>query len=500
MPIMDYIDGELLSPVMQCDVPLISSERADAIARAIALAIKSHEKIFVYGDYDFDGFACAMVWREVFQLANVPMPTVFNYVQRTHKLDPNIIQQVSDSGCKVVIVCDTGSSIEDQKVIRLLEMSGCVVMVIDHHNYQGDYLEDTKRRLIFNSRCEGLALGDCEVSAAYASLLVAKVLCEKYLHCPLAFNAKVYALASMYSDVVDVSSTLGRALYYSVAGTHAPGPVLFSILNDVGYMFSRRLFSFIIAPKINACFRTGNFFLLNTLLNTNDLFLIKRTVHQIKEVHSDASKLTKPLIERFDRCRVGEFVLCTHVVDQETMMAGVRNFTGVIATRISQQEAAATVVVVKVGRVYEGSVRDYYGRPLQKTFSLFCNAEGHPSAFGLSFSDLAEFKKNLEVIKPTDLGELPTPYVALSSTLLQKSTDIDALALYNEFMNTRTPVMIAHTIPYATLVRSSKWNRFYDVGLFPGMPIRTTRPLVKGMNILMEPVLCKNVEIRELET
>lgn len=499
MSILDYIDGRVFSPVFQNDIPLIKSERADAVARGLALATRNKEKIMVYGDYDMDGFSAAMVWKETFAVAGNSNLEFFRYGSRMHRLDPDIIRQTKESNCSVVLICDTGSSFEDQQILRLLEMSGCFVIVIDHHTYVGDYEEDAKSRLIFNSRCETIALADCEVSAAYASLLIAKIMCEKYLNCSLAFNAKVYALASMYADVVDVSSVLGRALYNAVAMTKAPGPKAFAELNNVSYMFSRRLFSYIISPKFNACFRTSNFEPLNALLSSKDDYSVKKAISAIKDIHSDTSRVTRGMVGMFERERIGDFVLCVHKITSETAWTGIRNFTGVIATKISQEEMAPTVVVVKDGRSYEGSVRDYYNRPLLSTFRLFCSADGHPSAFGLSFNDMAEFKQNLNAMRGVNLGESPVPYLTVSSGIIESQEDIDALALYNEYMNTNPPIMISHKISKVTLVRSSKWNKFYDVGMGSGMIVRTSRPLLEGSTIIIEPVICKGVELREME-
>lgn len=497
MSVLDFIDSDVFTTVYSGDVPMLHNEHVNAICKELMFAVRNREDIFVYGDYDMDGFCSVMVWKEVFNLAGAKPPVVFQYGQRTHQIDRDLVNQVEKTNARVIIICDTGSNQEDHRVLSMLQMRGYTTIVIDHHSFEGDYAIECEHRLTFNAFEERHCLDGCEVSGAYASLLVAKVLCENYLGCALAYNAKVFALASMYSDCVDMSSKLARALYSAVCSTNAKGPVFFSALNKWKYLYGRRLFSFIIAPKLNGCFRTGRFDLLNRALLAENRFQLQDVAEELQEVHKDARTRTKSFIPEFERQRFGDIVFCVHEATEETRLLHIRDFTGVIATQIAEEEKAMVVAVVRDNRMYQGSYRDFYNREMLDTFKLFSLAGGHPPAFGLSFTSLSDFTRHLTLLA----GQLETgyekPYITLNSGVLTSEVDFDALALYNEYMNVKPSVVISHTCKVPKLVRSTSWNKYYDVGLATAKPLMTPRHLLTGAHVLIEPAICRGVELRE---
>lgn len=497
--VLDYIDSKVFCPVYDGDIPLVESENIERICQELRYAITNGETIFVYGDYDMDGFCSVMVWKEVLSLLGARTPAVFQYVSRMHNLDKDILRQVKLTDARVVIICDTGSSAEDLKIINILQLEGYVPIVIDHHVCDGEYANVCKRHLFFNSYEEREHLYDCAVSGGYASLLVAKILSERYMGSALSFNAKVYALASMYADVVDMSSSVARALYNAVAVVKAPGPSLFVVLNKWDYLYSRRFFSFIVAPKINGCFRMERLGILNNAMTATERFKFKEICTDLNAIHQEASSMIKLLVPEFKIERIADIVLCTHILNENTQKLHVRNFTGVIANRISSEEKTATVVVVKVDSVYHGSFRDFYSRPMKDTFSLFCEVGGHPAAFGIRFSDLDEFKRSLVFISKKLTRDYRRQFVTLSSSVISTSEDYDALALYNEYMNAQPKVVVSHKCEDVHIVRSTKYNKYYQVGLPAGAQVTTRRSLTDGMQVLLEPALCSKVELREIE-
>lgn len=499
MSVLDFIDSDVFSPVYQNDIPYVNCPRIDAICSELSLAIRAGEEIFIYGDYDMDGFCAVMVWKEVFSLLRAAPPVIFEYVARTHALDRDILRQVKKSKARVVIICDTGSGVADQHVLGMLQMQGYTTIVIDHHVFLGNYEIECSTRLTFNSWEDRSFLKNCEVSGAYASLLVAKVLCEKYMNSALAFNAKVYALGSMYSDCIDMSSPLARALYNSVAVANAAGPVFLRELNTWNYMFSRRFFSFIVAPKLNGCFRMERLGVLNKIFSASDRFQLTRVAEELQELHSQARTMTKALVPMFERNRVGGIVLCVHKITDQTQAMHIRNFTGVIATQIAQEEKAAVVVVVKQDRYYSGSFRDYYGRELLPTFNLFADCAGHPSAFKVEFNDLENFTKHCSMLSAQLDSKYDKPYMILNSGVVEGDSDVDALALYNEYMNVKPYIIISHKCDRVRCLRSTTHSKYYSVGMNTSYQLMAKRTIVHGASVLVEPAICRGVELREME-
>lgn len=497
MSVLDYIDADVFTSVYQNKLPNVASESIDAICRELYYAIQAKEPIFVYGDYDMDGFCAAKVWDEVLaSLYDVPAEH-FLYMERTHNLDPNILGQVRKSKARVVIVCDTGSSLVDREVEAMLLQMGKTPVIIDHHEWQGSYTDDQRRFLVYNSHEENTLLGGCEISGAYASLLVARRLCEHWFNHVLSHNACVYALISMYSDVVDLATPPGRALYNIVSVNQAPGPKLLQAMNEWSYCNCRRLYSFILSPKMNACFRTERFGPLNQAMTVNDRYGVRKVAEGFSEVHSYASKLVPMFTPMFERERYGDIVFAVHEVTDDTKAMHVRNFSGLIANTIAREEKAMVIAVIKDGLKYEGSFRDFYNRRMLDTFGLFCEVGGHGAAFGLSFANLAEFRRHLSALSQHLTTEVKKDYNVISSSLVKTEDDVRVLALYNEYMNVRSRMLITHRCSYVRTLKVTKYSRFYDLGL--PYNVKSSTPLLEGSNILLEPTISRSVELRCVE-
>lgn len=492
-----YIDTSYFQPVYGNSLPDITSPSIEAICKELYFAIKTNEPIFVYGDYDMDGFAAGMVWEEVLaSLYTVPVHH-FCYGQRMHTLDQDILRQVKLAGVKYAIICDTGSTKIDRQVTALLRMNGVTTITIDHHSWEGDYAKAQKEDLIFNSHEERGLLNDAEVSGAYASLLVAARLCKQYFRRSLSYNAIVYALASMYSDVVDLSTPAGRALYNVVALTKMNGPQLLDAMNPQKYRYSRRMFSFFVSPKVNACFRMEEFGPLNRAFTARDKYTINSIAAEFSEMHTQAISRVNGFVPLFTREQYGNILLCIHEPTMETQMLRVRNFSGLIANKIAREEMCAVVTLVKNGNTYAGSYRDYYNRKMLDVFKLFCKADGHDQAFGIKVHSLQEFRRHLSGLAGQMETGVRKDYITLSSQLVVSEDDIDTLALYNEYMNVQPKIMLNHRAAYVRTMRASKYGKLYDVGL--PLTVRAKAPILPGSYVLLEPTISRDTELRSLD-
>lgn len=494
MSVLEYINSDVFVPVCQNGLPDLRAPSISAICSELYFAIKSDEEIFIYGDYDMDGFACNQVWDEVLSTLYDVRPKHFMYTTRQHTVDRDILRQVRQTKARVVIICDSGSGAADHRVVNTLCAYGYTPIIIDHHVYEGQYELDGTMVKMYNAFEERGLLGGAEVSGAYASLLVAGCLCKHYFHRPLSFNAMVYALGSMYSDVVDMSSVPGRALYNMVTNAKLPGPNLLIAMNQWNYSYSRRFFSYIIGPKVNACFRTESFGVLNRAMSTRDRFILGGLAEEFQEVHNTAKKIVSTVTPLFRRERYGNVILAIHEATEETLNLHVRNFSGLIANGIAKEEKCLAVVVIRIGNVYSGSYRDYYNRKLLDTFKVFCFADGHDEAFGVEFYDLGDFRRHLGVLSKQLETCAQNDCIVLSGSLVKDETDVQALALYNEYMNVQPCVQVTHRCPYAKLLRSTMYRKFYDVGL--PLSVQSQNPLVEGSNILIEPCITGTVELR----
>lgn len=491
-----YLDCEVFQP-SNTEIPCIPTKSIQGICNELQYAFITGARIMLYGDYDADGLFSMLVWKEVLECIGYSNYFLYQYSKRTHHISPFLVPQAIQGKAEYVIICDTGCSIEDQKVITALREKGMTVIVIDHHSSGYDYDILQKEINVFNAYEERDELNGDAVSGAYAALLVANVLCSNYIHKPLSNNAKCYALASMYSDMVDLSSNIGIALYNNVVLQKLAMPSFMKAFNKYNYRISKRFFQFIFCPPLNVCFRSESFDDLNYLLSQKIVYKKEEGVDRILALHRFYVKLTNSYALRFQQERFGDLILCIYTLTENEPFAKIRNFSGLIANSIASSENCAVVVLIKMKYNYQGSFRDPYQRDFLSFFELFCHAGGHPPAFGITvpLDKIDFFKKNLKEMGARALQKTGGKYIYLPSQHIKTLTDLNVVALYNEYQNTKKSVVLQMTCDKVFLTRATAYYKYYNVGL----PIEAScvSPLVKGSKILLEPCICKNIQLKE---
>ncbi|MEY4582730.1 MAG: hypothetical protein RL701_7433, partial [Pseudomonadota bacterium] len=101
---------------------------ADRIARAI----RAHERIAVFGDYDVDGTTSAVILSDILeQLGGDVTVAVGNRWLGGYGLSEPALERVLASNPSLLITCDCGSS--DHERIETAMRRGVDVIVVDHH-------------------------------------------------------------------------------------------------------------------------------------------------------------------------------------------------------------------------------------------------------------------------------------------------------------------------------------------------------------------------------
>ena len=156
-----YLDCEVFQP-SNTEIPCIPTKSIQGICNELQYAFITGARIMLYGDYDADGLFSMLVWEEVLECIGYSNYFLYQYIKRTHHISPFLVPQAIQGKAEYVIICDTGCSIEDQKVITALREKGMTVIVIDHHSSGYDYDILQKEINVFNAYEERDELnGDC---------------------------------------------------------------------------------------------------------------------------------------------------------------------------------------------------------------------------------------------------------------------------------------------------------------------------------------------------
>src|SRR5579883_1713402 len=111
--------------------PLALRDMQPAVER-LCRAIRDHEKILIYGDYDVDGTTSVVLLTKTIELAggsaafHVPHRLKDGYGMR-----PEVVEQAAELGVRLIVSVDTG--IRAAEVVRRAAELGIDVIVTDHH-------------------------------------------------------------------------------------------------------------------------------------------------------------------------------------------------------------------------------------------------------------------------------------------------------------------------------------------------------------------------------
>lgn len=120
-------------------------------AKRLAQAIKNHEKIVIYGDYDVDGITgTSILWHAIRILGHSADYYIPHRLDEGYGLNSDAVSQICDNGCQLLISVDCGvTALEQAEICQAKKVD---LVVTDHHDWKRD---DNAKALI--PECHAIA-------------------------------------------------------------------------------------------------------------------------------------------------------------------------------------------------------------------------------------------------------------------------------------------------------------------------------------------------------
>lgn len=407
----------------------------------------NNSSVLVHGDCDADGVFSVKILLASLDRVGIKNYKFFKYRKRSHKLSLDAVNYCIYNNFEYIIILDSSSNDMDN-INKLIEF-GVNVIIIDHHNCNyniGDYPEGC---LLLNTIVENRLLGTEKYRLSAGALtyyLMSEYLKRKRLRYD---DLSAYALVTLYSDSIDMTYELNRAIYYMA--TNLPRSSLPQCIRDwlnEYNVFKRRFIEFTFVPKINACFRAERFDLINNYLfepinEAERTYLLK----EIKELHLQCSKMVNIATDTIKK-EVMENIVLANLSNTSIPIEfnKLYNYTGLVANNLSKVHGKPCVVVCDAGSSIKGSFRDCLSRNYLKIFKQFCNAEGHNAAFGISieYQNFNEFKYYIEemINKKFFILGVDEPIEIEYTGELPDIKFLEKVALFNEFSGISVPIAV----------------------------------------------------------
>lgn len=351
--------------------------RAEAATR-LAHAVRTGERIVVFGDYDCDGMTSTAILVEGLRElgAGEVCPLLASRFEGGYGVSEAALARISAKEPSVVVTCDCGSS--DHATLAVLARQGVDVIVIDHHLVPPEPLPVLAFLNPHQPACaypyKGLA------SCGLAFTVLAQVRAELGRTLSMKKWLDLVAIGTI-ADVAPLTAdnrTLVRAGLAELSDPSRPGlRALFRVIGlPLGAARRASDVSFRIAPRLNAPGRLGAPDLALELLLETDPTRAEALAGAVESACDERRRIQSDIErEALEVARTSDAAAL--VIGKEGWNHGI---VGIVAGRVAAELGKPTIVVgfdeSKTGR---GSVRGPAGFPL---FDALSAASGPLKRFG----------------------------------------------------------------------------------------------------------------------
>ena len=382
-----------------CDAPLCDPFLMKDMAKAadrVARAIRTGEKIAVFGDYDVDGITATCLLTHFLRRQGADVVSYIpGRLEEGYGLNPIAIHQLHSEDVQLIITVDCGiTALEEAQLCASL---GIGLVITDHHECK-DTLP-TAAAVVDPHR------PDCtyphqNLSGVGVAFKLAAALCGNQEQV-LADYADMVCLGT----VADVMMLQGENRVFvdrglrSLKNTKRPG--IAALMQEAGCApdnISASSIGFMLAPRINAAGRMGQIELAVNLFLTEDpkegAALAKALCDLNRQRQAVESEIYDQAVSMLPQGEVPEAI----VLAEETWHQGV---VGIVASRIAEEYCCPTFLICLDGEHGKASSRSFGGfnlfSSLRELSDLLESYGGHELAAGftISRSQIPEFRTQI---------------------------------------------------------------------------------------------------------
>ncbi|MBR4377443.1 MAG: DHH family phosphoesterase [Bacilli bacterium] len=370
---------ELTKPLSDLKLPDFNAPPdMQKIKERIFKAIKSKEKVIIYGDYDCDGICSTAIMAKTFEKlgykAAYYIPTRYN---DGYGLNVNNVIKIKEAGFSLIITVDNG--ISQHEAIDKANELGMGVIVIDHHETPEEQVHALG--IIHPSVSHISEEFGC---GAFMSLITSAALLGSYdpyltTLAGLATISDMMELRNFNRNVVRIALDNLRNNRY---------PTLMSLIE--GDTITEKSFGLEVAPKINAVGRLVDDKNINLLVkfllseDENEIFKISSWIKNTNELRKT---LTKEAVEDLPKDMFNEEGIVIKLDIKEGLI-------GLIANKLLNEYNVPVIVFTNdsIDKTFlKGSIRSKEGFNVQKAFEslskYIVGGGGHAFAGGLTIKE-----------------------------------------------------------------------------------------------------------------
>jgi single-stranded-DNA-specific exonuclease len=367
----------------------------DCALDRLTRAIRNHEKILIYGDYDVDGTTSVVILKRAIELAGgVADFHVPDRLKDGYGMRPEVVETAAGRGVSLIISVDTG--IRAAEVVRRASELAIDVIITDHHLPESE-LPPALAVLNPNRQdCDYPEKNLCGVGVAFKlvqALLGRMEWPAEKLRRVLESFLKLVAIGTV-ADVVPLTGENRIIVKHGLNGLRdVRNPGLRALLEVAGFtggsVPSATQVAFRIAPRMNAAGRMATANDVIEMLLTSDAGRARALAAQLHELNAERQKTEAEIIEI-----ILEECARTPVDDSQPALVFCapgwhRGVLGIAASRLVERFHRPVFVLSEDGSGFaQGSGRSiprfHLLDALESMPELFAKFGGHSHAAGLT--------------------------------------------------------------------------------------------------------------------
>ncbi|MEZ4768759.1 MAG: single-stranded-DNA-specific exonuclease RecJ [Caldilineales bacterium] len=407
-----------LAGVARVDNPFRMAGMNEAVER-IRRAIRSGERIAVYGDFDADGVtATALMVQTLSALGAFVRPYIPHRVDEGYGLNNNALSELARDGQRLIITVDCGIRAVDE--VAFANRLGLDVIVTDHHSV-GPVLPPALA-------CINPKRGDCDypfkgLAGVGLAFKLAQALLRAQQQAPVRRDQTVdldeadlldlVALGTVadLAPLLDENRALVQRGLERINRPQRPG--LQALINKTGLTLGQitsTSIGYVLGPRINAAGRLESAMLAYELLQTDDVFKAASLSGELDHLNARRQQLTAQSVEaaqaQIEADGTDGFL---YMVASQEFLSGI---VGLVAGRLVEQYYRPSLVVELGDRQSRGSARSIAEFDITSALDrcaaagLLVRHGGHAAAAGFTVENkkLPALKTMLQEIAADDLG------------------------------------------------------------------------------------------------
>lgn len=411
--------------------PMLLSDMPQAIER-VQRALRSGEKIAVYGDYDTDGVTATAALVEGLESLGADLIPYIPHRQEGHGLQMPVLERLYQQGATLVITADSGTTCYPE--VERAQKRGQDIIITDHHTTP-DILPPAVA--LVNPKHPESAYPFADL----AGVGVAFKFIQALLHSLGRSDAVTPALDLVtLGTVTDVAPMRGENRYFVTQGLkmlrQSRRPGLVGLIEQARLdpeAIDADTISWVLGPRLNAAGRVEHASLSYQLLVTGDAIEGRRIAAELEKRNQERQRLTEQALTVAREMALEQ-------KDCRLLLVASRDFSigvaGLVAGRLAEEFRRPAIVVRYGTESCRGSCRsipefDIVGA-LKECTSLLHRYGGHPMAagFNLSTSNLQELHQRLQEKAEKSLDGLDLrPQLQVDAQIPLEQLDGPAIAM-----------------------------------------------------------------------